>query len=384
MQKRIAAATLIVFLMLVSLGLGAATASPTIDLEKVGDGFSIPVYLTHPGDGSGRLFVVEKAGTIRELKAGKPVDPAFLDITPLVRSQENERGLLGLAFHPDYKTNGLFYVYYTDQTGQLTIARYQVSASNPDQADPNSAKILLQVKHTLGNHNGGSLLFGPDGYLYFGMGDGGGAGDPFKNGQNTKVLLGKISRIDVNSGDPYGIPKDNPFADGKDGNRPEIWEYGLRNPWRFSFDRKTGDLYIADVGQDSYEEVDFVKAGSPGGLDFGWSIMEGLHCFKADSCDQTGLTLPILEYGHDKGCSIIGGYVYRGTKFPDLQGIYFHSDYCSSRIWGVQQTSDGKWASTELSSGRGLAVSSFGQGEDGELYMLDSNSGSIYHLIGKS
>ncbi|HVO44116.1 MAG TPA: PQQ-dependent sugar dehydrogenase [Aggregatilineales bacterium] len=355
-----------------------------LDLEPVGTGFNLPVYLTNSGDGTGRLFVVEKPGRIMLLKDGKPASTPFLDITALVQSQENERGLLGLAFHPQYRTNGLFFVYYTDLTGQLTIARYKVSSDNPNVADPKSARLLITVKHLLGNHNGGSILFGPDGYLYFGMGDGGGGGDPYKNGQNTTVMLGKISRIDVDHGDPYAIPKDNPFASGSGGNRPEIWFYGLRNPWRFSFDRASGDLFIADVGQDLYEEVDFVKAGTPGGLNLGWSIMEGLHCYNADSCAQTGLTLPVVEYSHDLGCSVIGGYVYRGTKFPKLVGNYFYSDECTARIWALRPDANGKWTSTQVFQGKGRLVSSFGQDEAGELYLIDLNGGTIEHLIDRS
>ena len=376
-------------LMLVSLPIPAHAQGLTpassfkIDVESYASGFNLPVYLTNAGDGSGRVFVVEKPGRILILKDGKQLDQPFLDITSLVRSEEQERGLLGVAFHPKYKSNGLFFVYYTDLSGQLTIARYHVS-SDPNSADPNSAKILITVKHALSNHNGGSILFGPDGYLYFGMGDGGGGGDPFNNGQNKQTLLAKISRIDVDKGDTYGIPADNPFADGKDG-RAEIWEYGLRNPWRFSFDSATGDMFIADVGQDLYEEVDYIKAGTPGGLDFGWSIMEGLHCFNADTCDQTGLTLPVLEYPHDDGnCSITGGYVYRGKVFPKLQGTYFYSDYCGAHIWALQPADGGKWTATQVFQIKKAQISSFGVDEAGELYVIDINGGTIYHLVDKS
>jgi glucose/arabinose dehydrogenase len=313
------------------------------------------------------------------LKGGQLINVPFLDISSLVNSSANERGLLSVAFHPDYKSNGLFYIYYTGSNGEVTIARYKVS-SNPDVADPNSAKILLTVTHDRSNHNGGQLAFGPDGYLYAGLGDGGGGGDPDHNGQNPKTLLGKLLRLDVNSGDPYSIPTDNPFATNGRG-RPEVWAYGFRNPWRFSFDSATGDLYIADVGQNAYEEVDVQKAKTAGGLNYGWNAMEGLHCYSPSSgCDQSGLILPVAEYSHSDGCSITGGYVYRGKQFPHLVGTYFYSDYCSGNIWGMQLGNANSWNTAELMSGVG-SISSFGQDEAGEIYIADLSKGVIYHLV---
>ncbi len=351
-----------------------------IDLKAAVEGFQSPVGIVNAVDGSNRLFIVERAGTIRVVRNGQRVEKPFLDITPMVNSGYTERGLLGLAFHPKYKENGLFFIYYTAQPGDVTLARYKVSANDPDVADPNSAKILLTVQHRqFPNHDGGQLEFGPDGYLYVGIGDGGSAGDPNRNGQNTNVLLAKILRLDVNSGDPYGIPADNPFAANKQG-RPEVWAYGLRNPWRFSFDRKTGDLYIADVGQDLYEEVNVQRAGTPGGLNYGWNIMEGLHCYGADSCNQQGLVLPVAEYNHSFGCSITGGYVYRGAAFPEMQGTYFFGDYCSGRIWAMQPAGQDKWQATQVMESQ-HAISTFGEDEAGELYMADLNDGTIYQVV---
>ncbi|MBF8285408.1 MAG: hypothetical protein HW378_4323 [Anaerolineales bacterium] len=261
-------------------------------------GLDEPVDLKHAGDGSGRLFVIEQPGRIRIVENGELLPDPFLDIEPLVNSRGNEQGLLGLAFYPDYAANGLFFVNYTDVNGDTVVARYAVSADDPSRADPASAKIILQVDQPFPNHNGGDLVFGPDGYLYIGLGDGGSGGDPQGNGQNLNALLGKMLRIDVNHGDPYAIPPDNPFA-GRAGARPEIWAYGLRNPWRYSFDRATGDLYIADVGQNAYEEVDFQPADSRGGENYGWNKYEGFHAYDGGATD--GLTMPVAEYAHAVG-----------------------------------------------------------------------------------
>lgn len=351
----------------------------TIHLEKVAEGFTQPTYLTHAGDGSGRLFVVEKPGRVWVLQDGQRQPEPFLDITDRVRSRESERGLLSIAFHPDYEVNGRFFVDYTDRKGNTVVAEYRVS-DDPNRADPSSERVLLYIEQPAANHNGGQLQFGPDGYLYIGMGDGGNAGDPWGNAQNLGVLLGKMLRIDVDAGAPYGIPADNPFLD-KAGARPEIWAYGLRNPWRFSFDRATGDLYIADVGQNKWEEVDVAFAPDPGGQNYGWDVMEGFHCFEpAEGCDPTGLTLPVLEYGHDVGCSITGGYVYRGRKYRDLQGTYFFSDYCTGRLWGMRPL-EGGWQWAEFLA-TGLNVSTFGEDEEGEIYVLDYARGDVYHLVG--
>ena len=354
-----------------------------IDVQKVIDGIDQPTFVANAGDGSGRIFIVEKTGRIRILNNGQLAATPFLDVSGLIDSGQSERGLLSVAFHPDYKTNGLFYVYYTATGGDVTIARYKVS-SNPDVADPNSAKILLTVTHQRINHNGGQLEFGPDGYLYAGLGDGGGGGDPDHNGQNPKTLLGKLLRLDVNTGDPYGIPADNPFATNKQG-APEVWAYGLRNPWRFSFDSATGDLYIADVGQNLYEEVDVQKAKTAGGLNYGWNTMEATHCYSQSvGCNQDGLILPVTEYAHgDDGCSITGGYVYRGKQFKDLVGTYFFSDFCSGKIWGMQQDGTSTWKVAQLMSSVG-GISSFGQDEAGEIYVCDLNKGIVYHIVEKA
>lgn len=289
----------------------AASVAFSPALERVGEGFTLPLYLTHAGDGSGRIFVVEKGGTIALLENGRR-GTVFLDISDRVRASGYEQGLLGLAFHPNFARNGYFYVNYTDRRGNTVIERYSLSPSDPQRADPRSAKRILVIEQPYANHNGGMIAFGPDGMLYIGMGDGGGANDPLGAGQNKRTLLGKILRIDVDNGDPYAIPTGNPYADGREG-LPEIWSIGWRNPWRFSFDRLTGDKYIADVGQNRFEEVHIERRGAPGGLNYGWNIMEGKHCFAPRTgCNQNGLELPIAEYDHSQGISITGGYVYRG------------------------------------------------------------------------
>ncbi len=352
----------------------------TVEVTPVAAGFQMPTYITHAGDGSGRLFLTEKPGRVWIIQDGQVLPEPFLDIRDRVRSQESERGLLSIAFHPDYVTNGRFFVNYTDAKGHTVVAEYRVT-DNPNRADPNSERILLYIEQPAANHNGGLLKFGPDGYLYIGMGDGGSAGDPWGNAQNLGVLLGKMLRIDVDGGEPYAIPPDNPFV-GQEGARPEIWAYGLRNPWRFSFDRATGDLYIADVGQNAWEEVHVQPASSRGGENYGWDIMEGFHCFEPpEGCDPTGLVMPVVEYGHDVGCSITGGYVYRGTRYPALVGTYFFSDFCTGRIWGLRKGASGAWEWAEFLD-TDLNVSSFGEGEDGEIYILDYGSGSVYHLVG--
>ena len=357
---------------------GAATSVPAntqIALKLISDAVRQPVYLTHAGDGSGRLFVVEKRGRVVALRAGDPAPAIFLDIIDRVGSDGSEQGLLSVAFHPQFAQNGRLFVDYTDRNGDTIISRFQASG---DRADPNSETVLLKIDQPYPNHNGGLVLFGPDGYLYIGMGDGGSGGDPQGNGQNRAVLLGKLLRLDVDGGDPYAIPPDNPWPDGGNG-RPEVWAYGLRNPWRFSFDRATRDLYIADVGQGEYEEIDVQPAGSRGGANYGWNITEGQHCFRGNSCDRSGLVAPIAEYDHSQGCSITGGYVYRGAAFPSLQGLYFYGDYCSGRIWALRQASAGQWEQRELLSS-GLNISSFGEDQAGELYLTDL-SGALYQVV---
>jgi glucose/arabinose dehydrogenase len=340
-------------------------------------GLAKPLGLAAPADGSGRLFLLEQAGTIRVFQNGSLLPNPLLDITGRVGSRSTEQGLLGIALHPDFAKNGFFYVNYTDVNGNTVIARFQVSAQDPNQADPNSEKVLLRVGQPYPNHNGGSMVFGPDGYLYMGLGDGGSAGDPHGNGQNTNVLLGKLLRVDVNGGAPYAIPPANPFANG--GGKAEVWAYGLRNPWRFTFDRLTGDLYIADVGQNNWEEVDFLPANSPGGADFGWNYREGMHPYRGSPPADLKLTDPVAEYSHADGCSVTGGYVYRGAALPEFRGIYLFSDYCSGRVWGLLRGADGAWQSQVLFQ-TGYNVTSFGQDTNGEIYLIDQGSGSIFRL----
>lgn len=349
-----------------------------LELEPITDELDQPVHVTHAGDGSGRLFVVEKAGTIRIVTDGTVNPLPFLDLTPLVGSAGSEQGLLSVAFHPDYETNGYFYVNYTDLDGDTVVARYSVSA-NPDVADPNSDETILTLDQPAANHNGGLLLFGPDGYLYVGTGDGGSAGDPWGNAQNPDVLFGKMLRLDVDGAEPYTIPPDNPFVDDPMA-RDEVWALGLRNPWRYSFDRTTNDLWIGDVGQGAWEEVDLQPAGSPGGENYGWDVMEGTHCFEPSvGCDRSGLTLPVVEYGHTGGnCSVTGGYVYRGAAFPSLAGVYFFGDYCSGRIWSLSREGDSDWTMTEVLD-TDHQISSFGEDEAGELYLTDLDGG-LYRL----
>jgi glucose/arabinose dehydrogenase len=334
--------------------------------------------MANAGGGSGRLFVLEKRGVIRVVQNGALTGTPFLDISDRVGSDSSEQGLLGLAFHPGFASNGLFFVNYTDLNGDTVVSRFRLSA-DPNQADPASETLVLPLAQPASNHNGGHLVFGPDGYLYIGMGDGGAAGDRYGNAQNGQTLLGAMLRLDVDGGDPYAIPPDNPFV--SDPNvRDEIWALGLRNPWRYSFDRLTGDLYIADVGQNAYEEVNIQRADSPGGENYGWPIMEGLRCFPEDRpCDQTGWTLPVIEYSHAWGCSVTGGYVYRGVEFPVLNGVYLFGDYCSGIVWGLAHTADGNWQVSQLAQ-IDARISSFGEDESGALYLLDMGGGVLYRI----
>ena len=319
-------------------------------------------------DGSGRLFVIEKVGRIRIIQNGQLLASPFLDISENVESSGSEQGLLGLAFHPRYQENGRFFVNYTDNNGDTVIARFQVSGV-PNIADRDSEVKLLGVSQPFPNHNGGVLVFGPDGYLYAGLGDGGAAGDPFGNAQKTNNLLGKVLRLDVDSAEPYAVPADNPFGN-------EIWIYGLRNPWRISFDKLTGDLYIGDVGQNDWEEIDFLAAGSPGGTNFGWDFREGAHDYEGNGPD--GLIDPVAEYSHPEGgCSVTGGYVYRGSM-PEWNGIYLYGDYCTGLIWGLIHMNN-SWQSQLLFDMQDT-ITSFGQDETGEIYLLSDNGG-IYRLV---
>lgn len=353
-------------------GDGGTTLPPGLTLKLnpfISTGLSGPVFLTQPLN-DGRIFIVEQSGRIRIVRDGVLQTAPFLDISSNVLSG-GERGLLSVAFHPHYSTNHFLYVYYTSQpSGDVTIARF--TATSADVADPNSLKIILTVSHSQqANHNGGLVSFGPDGKLYAGLGDGGGGGDPFGNGQNFNALLGSLIRVDVDNGDPYSIPTDNPFV-GQTGKRGEIWAKGLRNPWRYAFDATTGLLYIADVGQNLHEEID-VSPANTGGANYGWNIMEGFSCYNATTCTQTGLQLPLLDYSHSEGCSITGGYVYRGSDIPEIRGHYFYSDYCSGFLRSLRYLNgtavDQKdWGITNS------AVTSFGLDFAGELYMLAGNT----------
>ncbi len=358
----------------------ADPATILVELQSIVGGLDTPVGIANAGDGSGRLFIVEKVGRIRVVQGVALAPMPFLDITGRVRSQGSEQGLLGLAFHPRYVENGFFFVNYTDGQGDTVVSRFSVSG-DAARADPGSEVVLLTLDQPAGNHNGGHLAFGPDGYLYIGTGDGGGAGDQYGNGQNGRTLLGAMMRLDVDRGQPYGVPEDNPFV-GNPNVRDEIWATGLRNPWRYSFDRLTGDLYIADVGQNMYEEVNVQRAGDPGGQNYGWPIMEGLHCFPADRpCDRNGLTLPVREYDHTKGCSVTGGYVYRGQESPLLAGIYLFGDYCSGRIWGLAPYGDGadSWRVARVAQAD-VRLSAFGEDETGELYLVDMARGQLFKI----
>jgi glucose/arabinose dehydrogenase len=363
----------VVFLCAISL------SAQQLALRPIATGLGLPLGIVSAGDS--RLFIVEQLGQILIYEGTRVLPTPFLDVSLLVTPGSNgsERGLLGLAFDPHYASNGFFFIYYTDRNGNITLARYSRSAANADRADPNSAAIVLTIDHTeFPNHNGGQLQFGPDGYLYLGPGDGGSGGDPHNHAQDRSQLLGKLLRIDVSTF-PYRIPPSNPFVNTP-GARPEIWAYGLRNPWRFTFDRNTGDLFIADVGQDLWEEVDFQPATSIGGENYGWRCLEATHPFNQANCQGLSFTPPILEYGHvNNQCSITGGYRYHGAKYPRLHDIYFYADFCSGTIWGATQQSDGTWTSkTMLSTKRSIA--SFGEDANGELYVADLYSG-VYQII---
>jgi glucose/arabinose dehydrogenase len=349
-----------------------------LQLEIVASGLSNPLYLTAP-TGDQRLFIVTQTGQIRIVQNGQLLTTPFLDIASKITSG-GERGLLSVAFDPSYATNGFFYVNYTDRSGDTNIERYRVSA-NANVADPASAKRILFVAQPFSNHNGGHNVFGPDGMLYIGMGDGGSGGDPQNHGQNRNSLLGKLLRIDVNRGDSYAIPPDNPFVN-QSGARGEIWAYGLRNPWRIAFDRTDRQLYIADVGQGSIEEVSVVST-TTAGVNYGWKIMEGGQCFGSSNCDRTGLTLPVLTYTHAGGaCSVTGGIVYRGQRIPELRGHYFYGDYCagwvkSFRFANGQATEETTWDVGSVGS-----ILSFGEDAAGEMYLLSAN-GNVYRFAKK-
>jgi glucose/arabinose dehydrogenase len=357
----------------------AAKATVTVAVTGLAD----PLEVVNAGDGSGRLFVVEQGGRIRIVRDGKLVDRPFLDIGGRITSG-GERGLLGVAFHPDFPTDPRFFVDYTDRNGNTVVSSFRVSAGDPDIADADSESIILHVDQPFANHNGGGLGFGPDGDLYIALGDGGSEGDPHGNGQRLDTLLAKILRIDVDggsaSGAPYAIPADNPFATTA-GARPEIWLYGLRNPWRFRFDGGTGDLWIGDVGQDAWEEIDVARRGV-GGLDFGWNRMEGFHCYSPPTgCDERGLTPPVAEYGHDQGCAVIGGVVVRHPADGSIDGGYLFGDDCSHHLWIIDPAGDGRREPVLLTD-MGTSVSSIGEAEDGSVYAASLGNGELLRITG--
>jgi glucose/arabinose dehydrogenase len=373
-------------LLAATLAAFSATAAPwpRVALNPVAGGFSSPTQVTSAHDGTGRLFVVEQRGLVKIIKNGVVLPTPFLDISSRV-SCCGERGLLSIVFPPGAGPHGTLakpfdlYANYTDVNGDTTVSVFYVS-NDPDVVIAGSEGILLKIAQPFANHNGGQLAFGPDGYLYIGMGDGGSAGDPNNNAQNLTSLLGKILRIDVVGRTTYAIPPTNPFV-GNATARPEIWALGLRNPWRFSFDRKTGDLYIGDVGQGAWEEVDFQPSGAAGGANYGWRLTEGAHCFNpASGCSFAGFTLPVAEFSHAGGnCSITGGFVYRGSDFARLSGIYFYADYCSGRVWGLRRSAS-SWETLELLR-PGYGFTSFGEDDAGEIYAVDGNSGTLYRLV---
>jgi glucose/arabinose dehydrogenase len=340
---------------------------------EIANGLDSPVHLTAPA-GDARLFVIEQSGRIRIVSGGVLLPTPFLDLADRLTSG-GERGLFSMAFDPDYATTGYFWVNYTDLDGDTRVERYRVSG-DPNIADPASALLVLEVEQPYPNHNGGQIAFGPDGMLYIGMGDGGSGGDPDDHGQTLSTLLGAMLRIDVGTA-PYVIPPDNPYV-GSPSVRPEIWAHGLRNPWRFSFDAPGGMLYIADVGQNQLEEINAVPAADDG-VNYGWNIMEGSQCYGADSCDQTGLTLPVHEYTHAEGCSVTGGHVYRGDLLTGLQGHYFYSDYCTGFLRSFRLAGGGATDHEEWDVGGLGQVLSFGEDASGELYVLSRN-GRVYQL----
>lgn len=394
MQRRFRAMTRICFATAaLVLGAAAASAQAPFTNQLVVGGLNRPVGLTHAGDGSGRLFVIEKAGRVKIIKNGAVLPTLFIDVTSKVTlisdsasGAGSEQGLLGIAFHPNYETNGRFFLSYTRRAdGYSVLEEYKVSAGNPDVADPTAVQFIFNgIFQPAGNHNGGHIAFGPDGYLYYGLGDGGGANNQYGFAQDPNSLLSKILRVDVDSASPYAIPPDNPLVGDPDPNKKkEAWAWGFRNPWRWSFDRGTGRLICGDVGQNIWEEIDIVEKGK----NYGWSTLEGNHCFPANvtNCSTTGFTAPIWEYQHTSGrCSVTGGYVYRGSKYASLQGMYLFADYCTGEIWGLTETSPGNWTSTQPLD-LPTNITSFGEDEEGEIYIVNGTgltSGQIQRIVG--
>jgi glucose/arabinose dehydrogenase len=356
-------------------------AGVRLGLRSFASGLESPLLVANAGDGSGRAFVVEQVGRIRIVQNGRLLPAPFLDISDRIVSG-GEQGLLGIAFHPDFASNGRFFVDYTDLDGDTVVAEFHRSAGDPNLAEPDSERELLGIDQPFANHNGGAIAFGPDGYLWVATGDGGGAEDPAGNGQRLDTLLAKLLRIDVDdrtADTGYAIPPDNPFV-GRDGARPEIWALGLRNPWRFSFDRDTDDVWIGDVGQYEIEEINHVPSDRAG-VNFGWNVMEGQACFAPSSgCDRSGLTLPVAVYDHGQGCSVTGGFVYRGSRWPALHGAYLFSDFCAGTIWSVDGRNPGARAPTVMLE-TGRAISSFGEDESGELYVTDLAQGEVLRIV---
>ena len=358
---------------------------PGVALEEVATGLAAPINITATPDGW--LLVNERAGRVVAIDPATGEQSVTLDIGDRVLGQ-GEQGLLGLTLHPDWPDAPRAFVHYSDRNGDTVLAEYTATAADgPPALDPASERVMLRVDQPFANHNGGQLTFGPDGYLYMALGDGGSGGDPQGNGQNPRALLGSILRLDAQlpDGTPapdskgYAIPRDNPFADGSDG-APEVFVYGLRNPWRFSFDARTGELWIADVGQNAYEEIDRLAPSADAGANLGWNVMEGSHCFNSLICASEGLVLPVTEYGRDHGCSVTGGYVYRGDAISELGGWYLFGDYCSGLLFGVPSDAEGVVAPRVLLE-TGHGISTFGEDADGELYLADINAGAIYRIV---
>jgi glucose/arabinose dehydrogenase len=323
-------------------------------------------------------YVVEQRGVVMRIAPGNGAATVLVDIRDRVDAGPSEAGLLGMAFHPRFAENGTAYLSYTREGSPLVSYLSAFTSRDGGRTlDPDSERIVLTLDQPYGNHNGGNVAFGPDGYLYIGFGDGGSGGDPHGNGQNTETLLGALLRIDVDAAAPYGIPPDNPFAER--GGRPEIFAYGLRNPWRFSFDRETGALWLADVGQSGWEEIDLIERGG----NYGWNIREGAHCYRSSECRTEGLIEPVAEYSHDEGCSVTGGYVYRGQTIAALTGAYLYADYCSGRLWGLFRDASSGGYAPRLLLETDLRISSFGEGPDGELYLVGHGDGGIYRIVGK-
>lgn len=359
----------------------ALSAQLQVSAETYATGVDNPVDIVHCGDD--RLFIVERDGTIRIIQADGTVLPTpFLDIDSQVNSNPNEQGLLGLAFHPDYLNNGQFFVNYTIGSEDSRVSRFTVSDTDPNVADPNSEEILIAQNQPYWNHNGGCLKFGPDGYLYASFGDGGSGGDPQDNGQKLSTMLGKLLRIDVDGASGYTIPADNPFVGNPDA-LDEIWAYGLRNPWRFSFDAVTGDIWIGDVGQNAWEEVDFQPASSTGGENYGWRCHEGLHNYSPANCNVPDRVEPVMEYQNTPsvGCSVTGGLVYRGCEFPEMYGHYIFGDYCSGRIWRITPDGNGGWANDEVANVTDNQIAAFGENSAGQLFVAYHGNGQIRKIV---